>query len=447
VGPGYTFVDSVYRTAIPPTTLTATPNPYTLTNTTINNGQISIANTVISGGSAGTTAYTGNWLWVPPASSNIVAGNTIIAALPTTNNALTLTINAVSSNSLKMTFNGITYYANAIGTNTVYGTWTFNAFAGDANGDYSPSPALTNTISINPSPPQFGFNSIGSTSYPTNTFGITDAASSNWGTNYLTLERYALAFAGTIQSISYDRYSASGTINTKVSIYSDSSATPNALLIGPVADATTANGWHTVAVTPTYLLAGNYWIGLNSDGYGYGYVTGGSAQTEEYKVFTYGTTFPNPAGGGFTAASDHDSFYATYVQIEGYAKCTKVTGAAGTADSVSFYAHNAGNFRLAIYSDSSGPSSKLWESGSTAVSGAPSWQTVSISAGTPTSLTTSAVTYWLCWQVDTANSLPSYTSGSANTGSYISQAYGSFPSTWTGGTLTSEDWSEYVIYH
>ena len=128
------------------TTLIATPNPYTLTNTVININQVSIANTIISNGYAGTTSYTGNWLWVAP--NTVTLSNTTIAALPATNNALTLTINAVSSNSLKMTFNGINYYANAIGTNTIYGTWTFNAFAGDANGDSSPSPALTNTITI-----------------------------------------------------------------------------------------------------------------------------------------------------------------------------------------------------------------------------------------------------------------------------------------------------------
>ena len=130
--------------------LTATPNPYTLTNTTIDITQISLTNTVISGGTSGTTSYTGNWFWVAPASANIASSNTIIAALPTTNNALTLTINAVSSNSLKMTFNGIVYYANAIGINTIYGTWTFNAFASDASHDAGPSPALTNTLTINP---------------------------------------------------------------------------------------------------------------------------------------------------------------------------------------------------------------------------------------------------------------------------------------------------------
>ncbi len=128
--------------------LMATPDPYTLSNTTIDVGQTSIANTIISNGISGTASYTGNWIWTPPASSNMAIGNTMIAALPVSTNALTITIRAVSANTLQMTFNGITYNAIASGTNTIYGTWTFNAMATDANGDTNPSPQLTNTITI-----------------------------------------------------------------------------------------------------------------------------------------------------------------------------------------------------------------------------------------------------------------------------------------------------------
>ncbi len=134
------------------TVITATPNPYTLSNKTVDVGQVSIANTVLSNAAAGTTYYTGNWLWAAPSSSNIVAGNTLIQNLPATNNALMLTINALSYNSLLLNFNGIIYYANAVGTNTIYGIWTFNAFAGDNSLDTSPAPALTNTITIDQAP-------------------------------------------------------------------------------------------------------------------------------------------------------------------------------------------------------------------------------------------------------------------------------------------------------
>jgi hypothetical protein len=144
------------------TTLIATPNPYTLSNTMIDVDQVSTANTVITNGAYSTTSYTANWLWVPPASSGISISNTIAATLSTTSNAPTLTIKAFSSNSLEMTFNGVVYWANAIGTNTIAGTWTFNAFAGDADGDTGPTPALTNTITISNTP-------FGTLSAPSNT--------------------------------------------------------------------------------------------------------------------------------------------------------------------------------------------------------------------------------------------------------------------------------------
>ena len=128
------------------TTLTATPNPYTMSNKTIDVGFISIANTVISNG-AGT--YTGNWLWTAPNGNALTLSNTLIQNLPASL-YLSLTINAVSYNSLLLTFNGVSYYANAIYPNSIYGTWTFNAFVTDTNGDTSPSPALTNTITMAP---------------------------------------------------------------------------------------------------------------------------------------------------------------------------------------------------------------------------------------------------------------------------------------------------------
>gem|GEM_PF-428121 len=123
-------------------TLVATPNPYDFTNNTIELGQITIANTVISHGAS---PYTGNWFWFM---ANDPSGNTVTANLPISNNALMLTINAFSSNELILTYNGVHYDVFTTGSNTIYGVWTFNAFAGDANGDGSPVPSLTNTLLI-----------------------------------------------------------------------------------------------------------------------------------------------------------------------------------------------------------------------------------------------------------------------------------------------------------
>jgi hypothetical protein len=128
--------------------LVATPNPYTLSNTTIYLGQISIANTTISNATGIVTSYLANWTWIPPAGSELSIGNTILAELPTSTNALTLTINAVSANTLQLTYNGMVYNITATGINTIYGAWTFNAFVNDSNGDRSPISQLSNTIYV-----------------------------------------------------------------------------------------------------------------------------------------------------------------------------------------------------------------------------------------------------------------------------------------------------------
>ena len=118
----------------------------------------------------------------------------------------------------------------------------------------------------------------------------------------------------------------------------------------------------------------------------------------------------------------------------------------GTFSSVSFYSHAVGNVRLAIFSDNAGvPNTKQWESGDVPVT-ASAWTTVNISAGTPTSLSLTAGTYWLVWQWNSAANGPSYTAGAANTGNYVIQSYGAFPATWSGGTASTENWSVYATY-
>ena len=157
------------------TTLTATPNPYTFSNTVIDVGQMTVGNTLISNGASGTT-YTGNVFIYPSASSNILNGNTINFLLAASNNALTFTVNAYSYNSLSITtntFNPTTYWFNAIGVNTIYGTWTFNAFAMDSSSDLSPSPILTNTLVIYALPTsQLSFTNAGGNSITQGTTAV-----------------------------------------------------------------------------------------------------------------------------------------------------------------------------------------------------------------------------------------------------------------------------------
>lgn len=180
-------------------TLTATPNPYTLSNSSILVGQISIANTAISGGTQPLSSYTGNWAWVAP--NTVTLSNTPVQTLPTTNNALSLTINAVSSNSLKLTFwtnsGGVVYYANAIGTNTIYGAWTFNGYVSDSNGDYNPSPQLTNTLIISSGAPTLII-----TTNPVN-YGVIDAITATNSGNFQYFPYYMPVGLRNTQSVAY----------------------------------------------------------------------------------------------------------------------------------------------------------------------------------------------------------------------------------------------------
>ena len=85
----------------------------------------------------------------------IVVGNlpeTAVQALPASN-VLQLTINAISSNTLDFTFNGVSYSETTGTSNTLYGTWTFTGFAQDNNTAYyfgSNTVLVVNSLTINP---------------------------------------------------------------------------------------------------------------------------------------------------------------------------------------------------------------------------------------------------------------------------------------------------------
>jgi len=116
----------------------------------------------------------------------------------------------------------------------------------------------------------------------------------------------------------------------------------------------------------------------------------------------------------------------------------------GSPTSMSVYSHAAGNMRGTIFIDSSGPSSKVCETADTAVT-ATAWTSPDISGCG----TLSAANYWLGLQWNPGAAYlagPSYTAGSANYGYRLYMAYGAFPSSGAGGTLTGEKYSIYVTY-
>ena len=297
----------------------------------------------------------------------------------------------------------------------------------------------------------FGLTSIGSTSYPTANIGTTNTGASLNSPNVLMADKYTTTVPLTATTIK--TYGTTNS-NIKVSIYDDNAGDPGNPLFTEVAGAGTANSWSTITIPNTYLAAGTYWVVINiQTGNGVGRRDGVSGALRKFRgttpfTYAYATAFPS-SGGTWTnaAAGTQNAAYIVGVPVEGYAKATTATLSANNAvmNSVAFYSHATGNFRLAIYSDSSGPSSKLWESASTAAT-ASAWSTVNISSGTPASLILNSGTYWLAWQWDSANNGPSYTLGSAGDGNYITQAYDVFPSSWSGGTSSSEKYSVYVNY-
>ena len=128
-----------------------------VTNSLIDVSQISTVNTVISNAIA--TSFVGNWVYNAPGLSGISPGNTILFTIPSSasGNVLTLTVNAVSANTLILTFNTpSTTTSNSLtltGTgNSIIGTWTFNAFARSAQDSTNSILTAGITITINAMP-------------------------------------------------------------------------------------------------------------------------------------------------------------------------------------------------------------------------------------------------------------------------------------------------------
>ena len=126
-------------------------------------------------------------------------------------------------------------------------------------------------------------------------------------------------------------------------------------------------------------------------------------------------------------------------------KATRVVlGETACVNDVRLYSHAAsGNARLAIY-DNASPKHLLWDSGSTANTAASDWLTIPVGTA---SLTLAPGTYWLAWQVDTTADVPGYSAGSAGDGFTLDQTYGTFPSSLSGETSTSERWCTCFSYN
>ena len=286
-----------------------------------------------------------------------------------------------------------------------------------------------------------GVTSVGSTSYPTANFGTVNGVSGTNGglKDILIATKYTLAVSGTVTNIGGYASSAG---HWKLGIYSDSGGKPGTLIVANNNANSVAAGDNSVSIGPVYLSAGTYWIAILTDSPNRKYVPSGV--TDYITGYGFSNNLPNTFGTP-TGEQPYDYVaYATYVQVQGYAKATKITVSSDNTPiaSISFYSHATGNYRVAVYSDNSGPNTKLWESpDTTATTG---WNVITTAAGSPSSLTLNAGTYWLVYQWNSANAGPSLTTGSSGDGKYMPMAYSTFPATWTGGTVTSQQWSIYL---
>ena len=213
----------------------------------------------------------------------------------------------------------------------------------------------------------FGVTSTGSATYPSTNLGKTDtgATSNNINAGDIKAYKYTLSVPGTVVSLSIYIASYAAGAKIRVGVYSDSAGAPNTLVAGGDEWTVNATGWKTITLaTPVYFAAADYWISFLNEktpGTAIGLKATTPAGTQRFKATT-NDTMPATWPSGDSSSSYNDSFYMTYVQIEGYTKGTRVqyTGATtgnGAVSSFSFYTHTGAagdHFTGSFYSDMGG---------------------------------------------------------------------------------------------
>jgi len=172
------------------------------------------------------------------------------------------------------------------GTPTAAGTANFTIQVADS----APTPATdTQALSITvtlPSSKLIGANDV--------------APTTNLAPNYLALTKWTATASGNLNQIKV-KCGAAG--NVKVAIYADSGGAPGALLAANNAGQAVVSGWNTINLPSSAPVTSGtvYWLALNSNAACTNYVTGSG--TGMYKTLSYSSSFPNPAGSGFTSGA------------------------------------------------------------------------------------------------------------------------------------------------
>ncbi|GEM_PF-5723855 len=116
----------------------------------------------------------------------------------------------------------------------------------------------------------------------------------------------------------------------------------------------------------------------------------------------------------------------------------------GTIESVHFYSHHeGGSIRLAIYDQAL---HRLWQSMEIPNPLANQWVSAAISSGSPPVCNLLSGEYWLLWQVDSDESIPSYVPGLPEEGLIVSHRFDSFPEEVFFPDYDSARWSMYCDY-
>jgi hypothetical protein len=144
--------------------------------------------------------------------------------------------------------------------------------------------------------------------------------------------------------------------------------------------------------------------------------------------------------GGTTDAADRNTMNAT--------KFT--AGATGTVSALNVYVASpiSGNpndkGQVAIYSDNAGvPNSRLGFSNDATLAGN-TWNTINLTSGVSV---TSGQVYWLVYNTNgstNSNNNMVYDSGAANQTRWVAQTYGTWPTSWSGGSFSSVQFSIYA---
>lgn len=226
---------------------------------------------------------------------------------------------------------------------------------------------------------------------------------------YLISVRVQASSSGLLTSVGLNVANAAGHI--RVAIYDDAAGPKPNNLLGESASVVAVTDWNDPSITGVSVVAGNYyWLAYqcDDDSITVYYDTNLTAYSYIRTGYAY-STFPTPYGTGTTYTANPDNLRMTYIT----------------------------------------PYQRLWYSNSTG-SASSTWNVVNYSSGTTDNGWAGALTqnayYWFMWQWDNIDSGPSYAAGGANTGIYLAQTYGTLDSAWSGGTLSTENWSLYVTY-